>query len=198
MDFDEPYEEGQGVLKRHAKAKTTAPKKADAPLPPPKETHAEGSDAEYNELENYFRQKFAQDAKPVPKKKEAPQPKAPRGSTKKPTQPDYQEMSAMYKTLLDQTLQGLKQTTVPTKKPLSEKQVARNEKARQQMLSYHASKKQATTTAAPTPKEEVKAEAKSPPPPPPVEKAPEVTPPPIQPTAIGRNFFADLTKRRRR
>ena len=200
MEFDDPYEtrpEEQGVLKRHAKPQEVKPSRK-----PPVADQSEGSDAEqYAELEDYFRQKFAQEADAPKPKTKAQNMKATTKASSAPRKPraqpsagaDYREMATMYKTLLDQTLQGIKQHQAPAKKPLTDKQIARNEKARQQMLAYHAKKKENRT---PTKSVEPNAEPTAEPKPKPKTEAKDTPLTPPAPTT--RNFFADLAKRRRR
>lgn len=187
----------RGVLKRHAK-----PTYDDGHPSDDDEDH----DEQYAQLEDHFRQKFSeQDRQQKQMSRKQPnsnrnarqqqqQPKPQKSTPSKP-QSDYKElaemkaMAGMYKKLLDQTLEGLKQSQQNNrKKPLTDKQVVRNEKARQQMLEYHAKKKAAKETSEPVVKEPVSNNPTK------DEPKPEVSKQAPQPPT--RNFFADLRRRR--
>lgn len=187
-----------GVLRKH---KPSEQKKRSKVI----QDDSESDEADqYANLEQFFRQKFAQEKHVEqdvePEKRTRPRQSSNNSKTKK-VQSDDAELVKIYKTLLDQTLRGatsLKQQS-PAVKPLSEAQIRRNKEASEKMKAYHASKKAKTIEEKEvevkqpqeqqikcTPQEKLKTEVATEA----VEKQPKV------PSTM-RNFLSDLNRRRR-
>ena len=125
-DRDLENEPEDGVLRRHK----------------PKQSDAEANETdEYQQLETFFRNKFAEEGKQkvTPQRQRTEKP-----STKKePPTSNSGELAVMYKKLLDQAISNISNVAKQTK-PLTEAQLRRNKEASERMKSYHAKKKQSS------------------------------------------------------
>ena len=104
----------------------------------PKQSDAEANETdEYQQLETFFRNKFAEEGKVNTQRQRKEKP-----STKKelPTS-NSGELAVMYKKLLDQAISNISNVAKQAK-PLTEAQLRRNKEASERMKSYHAKKKQ--------------------------------------------------------
>ena len=167
-----------GVLRRHK--------------PQQKQPLADDSEVdEYQQLEEFFRNKFAQEKSPSEKPSDAtkrPSTGKPARATKKKeaTAGNAEELALMYKSLLDKTLANIGSMAKQPKK-LTEAQIRRNKEASERLKSYHAKKKNEVV-----PKE---SEPKQPAPEPPEEEKKHVVEVPPIPQTM-RNYFTDLKRKR--
>ena len=199
MSIDSEIENATtGVLRKH---KLPEQKKRSKVI----QDDSESDEADqYANLEQFFRQKFAQEKhveQEVVEPVKRTRPRQSSNSKTKNVQSGDAELVKIYKTLLDQTLRGAtsKKQQSPGVKPLSEAQIRRNKQASEKMKAYHASKKAQT----PEKKED---ELKQP-----QEQQMKCTPQEVLKTEVAieavekqpkgpstmRNFLSDLNRRRR-